>query len=194
MKKRILSIENWSNWKSWMVTDQQMRTKWSWNQSCKSGRAFRIGPGSGLSSSKCFGPISRLHTQVSYTIRSNDFFLSWSAFVLLNAVTCVSEVIVIFLQLILFANTALFFCSLLGLVSHTFSESESDEEISTPWHCVEKINHLRDSSHVLRSDGLQSGVSCLLGYLNSSFDGSSAIVDSFVIVCFYVEKHYIPKY
>jgi len=29
----------------------------------------------------------------------------------------VSEVIVIFLQLILFANTAAFFCSLLGLVS-----------------------------------------------------------------------------
>jgi len=31
-----------------------------------------------------------------------------------------SEVIVIFLQLILFANTAALFCSLLGLVSHSF--------------------------------------------------------------------------
>jgi len=37
-------------------------------------------------------------------------------------VTSVSYVIVIFLQLIPFANTAAFFCSLLGLVSHSFSE------------------------------------------------------------------------
>jgi len=27
--------------------------------------------------------------------------------------------------------------------------------------------------------------------LNSSFNAYSAIVDNFVIVCFYVEKHYI---
>jgi len=31
-------------------------------QSCKSGRAFRVGPGSGLSLSKCFGTISGLYT------------------------------------------------------------------------------------------------------------------------------------
>jgi len=30
--------------------------------------------------------------------------------------------------------------------------------------------------------------------LNSSFYAHSGIVDSFVIVCFYVEKHYIPRY
>jgi len=30
--------------------------------------------------------------------------------------------------------------------------------------------------------------------LNSSFYAYSATVDSFVIVCFYVEKHYIPQY
>jgi len=36
----------------------------------------------------------------------------------LTAVTSVSEVIVIFLQLILFANTVVFFYSLLELVSH----------------------------------------------------------------------------
>jgi len=39
---------------------------------------------------------------------------------LLNAVTSVSEVIVVLLQLILFANTAAFFCFLPGLVSHSF--------------------------------------------------------------------------
>ena len=35
-------------------------------------------------------------------------------------VTSVSEVIVILLQLIPFVNTAAFFCSLLGLVSHSY--------------------------------------------------------------------------
>jgi len=67
-----------------------------------------------------------------------------------------SEVIVIFLQLILFANTAALFCSLLGLVSHSFSEGDRGEEINTQWHCIKKINHLCNSSLVLRNDGLQS--------------------------------------
>jgi len=40
--------------------------------------------------------------------------------------------IVVFLQLIIFTNTAAFFCSLLGLESHSFSEGDdSSEEIST---------------------------------------------------------------
>jgi len=55
--------------------------------------------------------------------------------------TSVSEVIVTFLQLILFANTDAFFCSLLGLVSHSFWEDGSGEEISKLCHCFEKINH-----------------------------------------------------
>jgi len=38
----------------------------------------------------------------------------------LTAVTSVSDVIVIFLQLILFENTDAFFSYLLGLVSHSF--------------------------------------------------------------------------
>jgi len=86
-------------------------------QSYKSGRAYRVGPGSGLSLSKYFGPISGLHTKRFYHIKSNDFFdffVSWRRFVVLTAVTSVSEVILIFLQLILFANTAAFFYSLLG--------------------------------------------------------------------------------
>ena len=49
-----------------------------------------------------------------FYIKSNDFFLSWRRFVVLNAVTSVTEVIVVFLQLILFANTAALFYSLLG--------------------------------------------------------------------------------
>jgi len=63
----------------------------------------------------------------------------------------VSEVIVIFLQLILFANTAAFFYSPLGIVSHCFWEGDSGEEISTRWCCVEKINHSRDFWLVWRS-------------------------------------------
>jgi len=55
-----------------------------------------------------------------YSIKSDDFFLSRRKFVVLTAVASVNEVIVIFLQLILFANTAAFFYSLLGLVSHCF--------------------------------------------------------------------------
>jgi len=89
-------------------------------QNYKSGRAFRVGPVSGLILSKFFGPISSLHTKRFYNITSNDFFLSWRRFVVLTAVTSVSEVIAIFLQLILFANTAVFFHSLLGFVSHCF--------------------------------------------------------------------------
>jgi len=63
----------------------------------------------------------------------------------LTAVTSVSEVIVIFLQVILFENTAVFFHYLLGLVSRCFWEGYNGEEISTRWRCVAKINHLRDS-------------------------------------------------
>jgi len=48
----------------------------------------------------------------------------------LTAVNSVSEVVVIFLHLILFANTAAFFYSLLGLVSHCFREGGSSEEIA----------------------------------------------------------------
>ena len=103
--------------------------------------------------------ISGLHTKLFHNIRSNDFF-SWHRFVVLIAVTSVSEVI--FLQLILFANTAAFFYSLLGLVSHYFWEDEGGEEISTRWSCVEKINPSRDFWLVLRS--LQAGFSYLESY------------------------------
>jgi len=75
--------------------------------------------------------ISDLHTKLFYNIQGNDFFLSWRRFVVLTAVTSVSEVIMICLQLILFANTAAFFSFLLGLVSHSFWGGDSGEEIRT---------------------------------------------------------------
>jgi len=78
-----------------------------------------------------------------------------------TAVTSVSEMIVTILQPILFANTATLFCSLLGLVSHSFREGDSGEEIRARLHCFEEINHSRESWLVWRNDGLQTGFSCL---------------------------------
>jgi len=49
--------------------------------------------------------------------------------IVLTAVTSVSEVIVIFLQLILLAKTAAFFCSLLGLVSHSFAKATVERKL-----------------------------------------------------------------
>jgi len=79
----------------------------------------------------------------------------------LAAVTSVSKMIVIFLQLILIANTAAFFGSLLSFISHSFRKGDSAEEISARWGCFEKINHLHISWLLLRNDGLQTGFSCL---------------------------------
>jgi len=121
-----------------------------------------------------------------------DFFLSWRRLVL-TAVTSVRGVIAIFLNLILFANTAAFFYSLLGWVSHDFWEGDSGEEISTRWRCVEKINHSRVYSLVSRS--LQTGFSHLWSYprkfllcLLQRHRNSS------VTISIFVEKHYIPQY
>jgi len=54
----------------------------------------------------------------------------------------VSEVIAIFLNLILFARTAAFFYSLLGLVSHYFWEGDSSVEISTRYTLLPKDQSL----------------------------------------------------
>ena len=87
-----------------------------WNF-CHGAELCLAGPDSGLSLSKYFGPTSGLHTKHFYNMKSYDFFLLWRRLAL-TAVTSVSEVTVIFLQLILSANTAAFFYYLLGLVSH----------------------------------------------------------------------------
>ena len=107
---------------------------------------------------------------------------------MLTAVTSVSEVIVIFLQLIVFANTAAFFYSLLGLASHCFWEGDSGEEISTRWRCVEKINHSRDSWLLLKA--YKPAFHIYRAILESFFYAYSAIVDSFVIVSLCLEKHF----
>jgi len=73
--------------------------------------------GSGSARAQVCQNISGLHTKLFYNIKSNDFFFrDVDLLCSLRYTTSVSEVIVIFLQLILFANTAAFFYSLLGLV------------------------------------------------------------------------------
>jgi len=75
--------------------------------------------GSGLIFSKCFGPIAGLHTKYFNNTKSNNFFFR-DVHLLCYAVTFVSEVMAIFLQLMLLANTAAFGCYLLWLISNSF--------------------------------------------------------------------------
>jgi len=99
---------------------------------------------------------------------------------------------VTFLQLILFANTTVFFCSLLGLVSHCFWEGDSREEIITWWRCVENINDSRHSLLVLRS--LQASFTYLQSYprkFHLCLKRHRTYVHSSF---FFLEKHYIPQY
>jgi len=79
-------------------------------------------------------------------------------------------------------------------VSHSFSEGGSHEEITTGWHCDEKINRLCDSSLVLGKMAQNPAFHACSAILNSSFHAYSAIVDSFVIACFYAEEHYMPQH
>ena len=120
---------------------------------------------------------------------------------MLTAVASVSEGSVIFLQLMLFPNTAaffileiisMFFYSLLGLVSNCVWKGDSGEEISKWWRCVEKINHSRDSWLVLRS--LQAFSFHIYRAILESFFFclQRHRIDSFVLVSFFLEKHYIP--
>jgi len=106
--------------------------------------------GSGWSLSICFGPAYKTFF-ITFRVRQR-FYLSWSRFVVLTMVTFVSEVTLTFLQLILFANTAACFRSLLGLVSPSFWEGNSSEKISTRWRCLEKINHWPEVAGVTFSD------------------------------------------
>jgi len=127
-------------------------------------------------------------------IKSNDFFLSWRRLVVLTAVTSANEVIVIFLQLILFATTAAFSYSLLGLVSHCFWEDDNGEEIRTRWRCVEKINHSLHSW--LLSEAYKPAFHIYRAILESFFNAYSTIVDSFVIVSFFLRYiiFHTPQY
>jgi len=52
-------------------------------------RAFRVGPGSGLSLSKYFGPAYKIFFNIKS--RPTDIFLSWRRFVVITAVASVSE-------------------------------------------------------------------------------------------------------
>ena len=59
-------------------------------------------------------------------------------------------------------------------------------------HCVKKINHSCDSWLVLRS--LQLAFHVCSAILETFFYVYRAIVDGFVVVSVFLEKHYIPQY
>jgi len=107
----------------------------------------------------------------------------------LTAVTSVSELIVTFLQLSLFLKTAAF---RIGVTP--FEKPTSVRKLACDSVASKRSNHLRDSWLVSRNDGLQTGFSCLQysAILDSFFYAYGAIVDSFVKVSFFLEKHYIP--
>jgi len=97
-----------------------------------------------------------------------------------TAVTSVSEVIVIFLLSILFVDTAAFVYSLLGLVSHSFWEGDSGEEITRRWLCLKVINHSHDSWLVLT--------------FKKPTNRLVMPIAALWIVSFFLEKYYIPQY
>ena len=131
------------------------------SQSCTSDQAFTVGPGSGLSLSKYFGPIWACNTKLFTTFRVTIFIFRDVQLLCSSHWLLWEKWLLISLQLILFANAPALFCSLLGSVSHSFWEGESGQEISTRWLCFEKINLWSDSWLVLRNDSLQTGFSCL---------------------------------
>jgi len=97
----------------------------------------------------------------------------------------------IFLRLIVFANTAVFLFSA-GISLTLFWEGDSGEEISMRWRCVEKINHSRDSLACF--EAYWPAFHICRAILESFFYAYSAIVENFVIISFFLEKHYIPHY
>jgi len=83
---------------------------------------------------------------------------------MLTAGSSVSEVIVIFLQVILFASTAAFFV-LCSDSSRLFLRRRTPvRKISTRWYCVDEINHSCDVWLIFRKDGLQTVFSCIQRY------------------------------
>jgi len=76
-------------------------------------------------------------------------------------VTAVNELMVILLQLIPFANTAAFFCALLGLVLRSFLRRGQRWRNYHVVYCFETIIRLHDSWLVFRNHSLQTGFSCL---------------------------------
>ena len=109
---------------------------------------------------------------------------------MLTAATSVSAVTVIFLQLIRFASTAAFFCSLLG-IAHTLFEKATPERKLAREGIVEEINRSRDSWKRWPTKPAFHAHSAIL---DSFFYAYSAIVDNFMTVSLFLEKHCIPQY
>jgi len=87
----------------------------------------------------------------------------------------------VFLQLILFANTAAFFCALLGLVQHSFWEGHSPEELSKRWHSASKRSITPAILGLFQETmAYKQAFHTYSAILDSFFYAYSAIVDSFM--------------
>ena len=132
---------------------------------------------SDLSLSKCFGPISGLHTRLFYKIQSNDFFLSWCTSVVFTAVTSASEVI--FLQLVLLANATSFVHILFAKMAEVrkLARNGIASERSLTWFllCFEMMAY-KLAFHAYNA------------ILDSLFYDYSATVDSFMTVSFFLRN------
>jgi len=109
-------------------------------------------------------------------------------------VSSVSEVIVIFLQLILFANTAAFYCSLLELVSHSLRRRTAVRNLARDGIVSKRSITHANFGLFQETMAYKPAFNAYNAILDSFFNPYSAIVDSFVIVSFFLEKHCIPQH
>jgi len=104
----------------------------------------------------------------------------------LTTVAFVSEEIATFLQLILFANTTAFFCSLLGLVSHSFEKATAAMRKLTRDGVASK----RSITYAIlglfyEMMGYKLAFHAYSAIVDSFFCAYSAFVDSFVLGYFF---------
>jgi len=103
----------------------------------------------------------------------------------LPAVTSVSKMNTIFLQIIPFANTAVFFCSLLELVSHSFEKVRAVNKLARDGIASQRSITLTILGVFQEMMAYKPAFHAYSVILNSFVYAYSAIMDSFVIVSFF---------
>jgi len=184
------SQQEWREWQSVLSAFERkilicVKSKLSfkscfWCEKLISKRYFKIslvevelsvGPGSGLTLSKYFGPISDLHSKLFYNIRSNNFSISWHTFVVPTAA-------LLWLKWLWFSSAnSICKLSCVSLFSARVSltlmlrrrQRWGNQDAARDEFCFEKINHLRNSWLVLRNDGRETGFPCLFSTILNSF-------------------------
>jgi len=81
-----------------------------------------------------------------------------------------------------------------GISLTLFSEGDSGVEISTKWHWSKRSITYAIRRLCSETMAYNPAFHAYRAIQNISFYAYSDIVENFVIVCFSVEKHYIPQY